>query len=987
MNQEAEKNLTLNLIYPPEKPVKFQLQSANCQTIHLLFRLHSDFIFITNYDLVSKTGSILEPEHDIESDIENDTINVTIQNLPYNETTALEHAQTLARIYFTLSSHRQYSDCRQSYAGWIYRTYSNKYPDIDDLTGFIPKKYTESDIPRPIKTLDLSRNPLTTKERLTGALLKLDVTTCENETFSVFACEKGWYKDPTKIFPTIHHLLLTLSKQYSDIIYFIPEKWLNLMAYEREPFIPLNHTTIFQERKLDKSKRLANRTLLKIFAKNSSKNQDFSLLSLDDLLDDIKDEKTPFVYISKLEKQYAQEALQGIKLIKQGSLYPHGDLNFFVWKDLFIASMDYMGNSQFEYGGYDTANKQLCNEIKAYSKISSSIPSIRVVRTIIIDYFTERWVAQTLIPGLLTNKSKIVFGFNIDDSSKYMHDKQFEDTILENSKSLGIGPSKIKHSDSPIYCSSEMNGIISSEGNLYITDFHRITPRDANFPDPKLHHGYVIREEAIDRYNDYCALESHSEELIALGGDKDFSYRANPKSYPRENEEENDSSNEQETNTSLKILDLEQIQKLEDRRQEIIEKSTKICFDINALTINSNSSQVPQNIQDLSNYLVNSIIPKFVDEYVFSNSFVIDGQSIIKEMHSKGINVRYIGLIHKIISSKNQEKEDPSIKYFLLALESEIISRSFKTLVRHNSTGLQDFINNLNILIGLKDDKLEFRKLFDEIRRISKEKFDLQPNEPQKSQCVLILRCILLSLGITLYDCTFIFDNSNPRELTLDDIASISPLVKFPFSKNNQIESLIKMGMTHYNSGDIESAFKIFNLLLEISKTELLPFDERIPLCYFYLSMIYEREGDYDSAFRNCLKSLIIQEKYTDQCSPDIIMKYSLLAQFSKNMGNLNLAYAFSDRASNLSCILIPNHPWTSVECIDTAHFALALSADLAIKYCQSKIPYYDDSDIGRRQKALFYNIMAHAAMNQQRQSEAISFEKISRSLCPELYK
>ena len=212
MNQEAEKNLTLNLIYPPEKPVKFQLQSANCQTIHLLFRLQTNFIFITNYDLVSKTGSILEPEHDIESDIENDTINVTIQNLPYNETTALEHAQTLARIYFTLSSHRQYSDCRQSYAGWIYRTYSNKYPDIDDLTGFIPKKYTESDIPRPIKTLDLSRNPLTTKERLTGALLKLDVTTCENETFSVFACEKGWYKDPTKIFPTIHHLLLTLSK-------------------------------------------------------------------------------------------------------------------------------------------------------------------------------------------------------------------------------------------------------------------------------------------------------------------------------------------------------------------------------------------------------------------------------------------------------------------------------------------------------------------------------------------------------------------------------------------------------------------------------------------------------------------------------------------------------------------------------------------------------------------------------------------------------
>lgn len=986
---EQQEAINVNIVYSPGKQLKFQVFSLNTQNITLLFFLHPEFVFLTNYDLVTKNGSIYDQNHDFSADIELDNSNkknqkkvtITVKNLPYTESAAISHSKSLARIYFTLSSRHQFTDCHQSVAGWIHRAYGSSLPGLNDLKGIYPESFIKNELPRPIKFMDLSSNPPTMKERIEGVLLKLDIITCEKETFSAYCIKDGWYtKQKTSkqkkinIFPTLHDLLLSKSQSYSDVIPLIADKWCKLMAFERQPFSPLNIPTVFTMKKIKKSGEIStNYTKLNLFINNEDDNS-FSTLTIDDLLNDLHSEGEEYrsrgIYSNKIEMQYAQQAVEGVKMIERGNLFPYEDSQNYVWKDFFIANIEYMAELQKNRGGLVTANKQICNEIKSYQQFSSKLianPSLsdsnlRVVRTVMIDYFTNRWVAQSIIPGLLTQQSKIVFGFNLNDRSQYMHHKIFDEAFKNISKQLGIEASPIKASKEPIYCSSELNGVESTDGCFYAVDFRRITPRDANYPDPIKHHGFVIRQEAIRNFEAHLAQKNDTKE----SNEKDDKKQEVEKDASKS---ENDKVDEK---FELKLnVDLE-------------EQQNRQCFDINALTTDSalGPKETPKNIIELSNFLKDVLIPKFIKEYALMGKFVVDGQTIVNEMHLRGINVRYLGMIHKKMKEAKDLTEEN--KCFIIALESEMIARSFKTIMRDQKIDLNSFIVNLNLLLGFQNDEAEFKKLYNQISTVSNDKFGVKPEPPKKCQRFMLLRSILRPFGITLYSRDF---ENCEEPLTIDDISMISPVVKFPFSKNLQIQSQIEYAVTIFNSGDFDSALQLFNLSLQLGgESASQPFDESDAMCYFYLSLIFERKGDFNSAFASCMKSLIIQENINDQSCPDIVIKYYLLARYAQQIGYSTLAFAFADRAANLASIIFPGHPWISIQFLNAAVLAFNSSPSFAIKYCESKIGVCNaETEEGKKQQAMLYSIMANAAILLNDLTSAVEYENATVSLDPQV--
>lgn len=966
---EQEEQIHLNFIYPPNKPVQIQTSALiSAHKINMIFRLSPQFVFITKYDLVTKNGSIFDQGHDFSKDIESppknqklNQISITVKNGEYNESTAIAHAQNLARICFTLSSHRQFSDCRQSVAGWISRTFAVNPPDVDDLSGIYPEKFTSTDLPRPIKFMELSKEELTMKERIEKILLKLDVITCEHQSFPVYCTAAGWSapsQSEKKVFPTLHHLFSAFSKHYSDCFSFVAEKWCNLMAYEREPGLMLNKTTLYDERKLTKQGKIAVRSRLRLFDETDTTSL-FSSLSLDDLLSNLSNESditsSKGIYSYTIEKQYAQKAAKGIEMIKRGNLDPYDSQNY-VWKSFFIASLEYLAELQGENFSTDTANRNICNEILSYNALTAICPpNLRIVRSIIIDYFTDRWVAQSIIPGLLTQQSKIIYGHNLSEERECLRNEEFDAILSQIAKNLGIGPSPVKGTDKPIFCSSELNGVMSTDGNFYAIDFHRITPRDANYPDPIKDHGCIIRKEAISTFALCTELEKHDEELTALGGDKQFLY------HPKQDKENPMTS--------------EQIEKLETRRQEIIEQSEGVSFDINALTIESAAEKVPDNIIQLSKFLTEVIIPKFISENVGTGKHIIDGSTIVKEMHSRGINVRYLGHIYKAIEvDQNMTVQK---KAFLVSVESEIISRSFKVIVRTKKLGVEEFLSQLNLLLGLRENESEFDLLYVEITQKSKEKFNFEPQHPTKDQRILILRSVQKAFGITL----FARDYANSNDMiTINDISSLSPVMKYPFTENPQFQSYVDLATTVFNNEDMDTAIQLFSLALQISEDSIHPCDERIAFCYFYLSLIYQRKGDFDAAFANCLKSLIIQEKSVDQLSPEIIVHYFLLSQYAHKLGNDSLAFAFADRAAKLASIITPNHFSVSPQFFNAAQLAMNVNPGLALKYCESRI-LKSESKIDQ---ASYLDLMAKAALENSKLDIALQFEKQAVNLNPE---
>ncbi|OHT10425.1 hypothetical protein TRFO_20309 [Tritrichomonas foetus] len=971
-NENTQKSLSVNVIAPQLKPVKLQVTPPDVATINLLFRVHPDLVFITNYDLISKSGSIFAENYDISKDVENGgELTINVKYLPYSEITALDHAQTLARILFSMSSHRQCSDCSQSVVGWITRTFANSAPSLGDLDGIYPSKYVNSSLPRPVKYLDIDRDQLSAKEQVSGCLLKLRLVTYEKTEFTVYACENGWFAKSltsssnsplnsplaaVKIFPTLHLLLCDVSKFYNDNYYLISEKWCQLRSAERQSYFPLNNSKLFMERKLNSKGQLIERSRLQLF-NNKIDTSYLTNMTLDDIIDDAKSAGASELVINKLETQYANKAVEAVSAIKRGCLVPYCVSSSYLYQDLFISSIETAADLYKDKGGLATANHTICNEVHSYTQLTSDNNTFRVVRPICVDFFTNRYIAQTIIPGLISHRSQIVYGYNPENHNEFNVDPNVNELLKnEVSAKLGIAPSQVKGSTLPLFTSSETNGVASIDGFFYLSDYKRSTPRDANYTDPVKHHGCVIRPEAVASYSNYTALEKNADELTKLGGDREFLFHQNPAKQPP--------------------LSDEQIKKLEERRQQIIEKAERQLFDINALTLDSSLKAVPQNIKDLAKFVLEILIPRFIKEFADASTFIIDGKTIINEMHARGINARYLGTVH---STLEKQPKSTSNEYFLLSVDSEIIARSFKYLMRQDKANLDVLLNNLNNLVGLSS-KFD-QNLWNKVSDVAFERFGFKPAQPQESQRLLIIRSVLSSFGVTLYAPTLNSPLNSP--LTASDVGMISPLVKFPFSRNAKFSAAVDLATTIFSEGDIDQAFTLFNVALQLAEGTVDPFDRGIATCYFYMSLIFDQKGDAESAFNAAITSLIIQEKHSDQLSPEIVIRYSLLARFAKLTQNNNLAFAFADRAASLARIISPNHPWVAIEYSVAADLALILSSDFALKYAEAKIGLCAETEEGKRVQALFRSTMSKAQLQLQKYQSALENAQKAAELDP----
>lgn len=952
------------------KSVNLQVSPPNTATINLLFQLHPDLVYITNYDLVSKSGSIFSEAYDLKKDADTKTgqIDLELHHLPYDRASAIEHARNQARICFSLSSNRQRTDCTESIVGWIARTYdqsnhSNTNFQIDDLDEIYPAKFNASNLPLILKHIDLSKESLTPKELIEGHFLKLSIKTIEKKSFVVYASENGWKaKNNTKLFPTLHELICSISPFYSDNYSLISEKWCKLRSAEKLPYIPsFDHRLIYTPCLVKKNGDLKPNSLLSLFETTNDTTNSLFFLTLDDLISDAKESGESDKVIKLFEIHYLQKSVDAVSAIKEKTITPIFGDSSYIYQDIFVSDINVAAEANKKRGGLQTANRVICNEVNAYSQLvnydhEKSDNHFRVIRPICIDLFTNRYVAQTTIPGFLQGQSKVVYGYDSPEKTNFRDAGNVTQSIEADMKNLGIAPSHIKGSKQPVFTSAETNAVQSIDGYLYLCDFKRITPRDANYPDPVNHYGCVIRSEAVIAFSSFAALKQNEKELIDLGGDPDnlYHYKQSP-------------------NQDVTPETQEKIEKLEKRRQEILQNSQKVCFDINALTPESqdfsslSAKNFPDNIKEIAKFVVNYLIPRFITEYANESAFLIDGKTIVNEMHTRGINARYLG---KILELFKQKAAPTTVsKYFILSLESEIISRSFKAIKRSEKASIESLIDDLNLLLGYKNDANAFNQLFTTIQTAATDKFNVTTlSPPQEAQRIMILRSVLRSFGISLTARKGI----TQRALTLNDVSDISPLLKFPFTRNARFAAALDLATTIFSQeGASDQALTMFNVALQFScDGSVDPLDQGIAVCYFYLSLIFDQRNRPEDAFNACLVSLIIQEHHSDQLAPEIIIRYSLLARYAKLAQRNQLAFAFADRAACLGRIVAPSHPWVGVEFTMASDLAIEISPEFAIKYAESRLNYCnqllennEDKGAIQKQIALLYSSMAKALL------------------------
>lgn len=928
--------------------IKFNVEQLNISTIMNSINNNPDLCFFTNFEIETASGKAITGNYDLSKDVVNGNLDVYIKVQKYSECTAIQHVQQLCRIIFTLTSRCWYTDCKESVAGWIMRKYQNLMPNIGDLDNIFPDGYCKKEIPKLLTFIDVHENETTSVENAMGILLKLKVITSENKEFLVYADKDGFYTD-TKKFVTLHHLLCNISQEYSKNYSLIFKKWCELIDIEKIHYSPIEANQPFEPVIINDDDHSKSHKL-KLFS--FEENVDLSY-PIDDILENATKENLKDSYIKSFEESFIKrKIIESIYLIKRGYVNPFNESYNYLCNDLFITRLDGLGKIYSEKGGVETADKIAQNEIKIFAELSGIDPSFRITRTIIVDISGERWIVQCLIPGIINYNTKLVYGFKPDEN-KFVIDENFKEFFDRCSKEFNIGDSLIKGCNCQVKSSSEVSGVIGSDGNKYIVDMHRTTPRDANYLDPVKYHGYIIRREAVNSFEIYKSLEKHSKELIELGGTSENQYHhGNVNATPDE------------------------IEKLEEKRETIIKEREKILFDINALTIDSKTKEVPKNILELSKYVLNVLIPNFVNDFLSKKTFNIDGQRIVDEMHSRGINVRYISKVNEELQKKDIMFKDT----ISLIIESEIISRSLKVLIRRNNgiSNLCTFINNLNILLGLTVNENKFNELFTSIQNYAFEHFGFKPSKPKESQRILILRSLLNSLGITIYA------NKIDSPIKIEDIYLISPHVKFPFSNNNEINEYIEIATSLYSTGDIDKAYELFLIAVQFAEQALHTFDQSLALCYFFLAMIESSRNNSEIAFNYCMKSMIIQERYYDQAHPEIIIRYSLLSEISQQLNRPQLALAFSTRASYLSHILNPAHQWSSSAMILASEIVGATNLTYSIQYLQVALKMANESNESNKFKAQIYHSMAVASCSKQNLNKALQYLNLAIEMDPE---
>ncbi|KAI9736602.1 MAG: Intracellular distribution of mitochondria [Cirrosporium novae-zelandiae] len=313
--------------------------------------------------------------------------------------------------------------------------------------------------------------------------------------------------------------------------------------------------------------------------------------------------------------------------------------------------------------------------------------------------------------------------------------------------------------------SVETKGLIGTDGRKYVLDLYRITPLDVkwleeNWKEPEAekheiksdypHRMAVLRPELIEGYFRFKRGEFIAEKL-----------KSQPQKEIKESDEKNADSDTKDQTGAEKTTDAEKAtdeEKAKDAEKatDAAEKDTDAVADTNVDGENSKetaeqaanvdgentqdqvdavekaaaelnefdwrlnpdvwSGQTADNDKDreefakdekevraVCNYLLDSILPEMVQNLKEGEvGFPMDGQSLSRLMHKRGVNIRYLGEVAKLATP-----DEPRLHALRVIAVQEMISRAFKHIANRYLRHLPSIFSPaciaylLNCLLGL----------------------------------------------------------------------------------------------------------------------------------------------------------------------------------------------------------------------------------------------------------------------------------------------
>lgn len=414
---------------------------------------------------------------------------------------------------------------------------------------------------------------------------------------------------------------------------------------------------------------------------------------------------------SKLFADYTDAAARGAVLVARGEVAPLNptegrDAQIFVYNNVFFSfGADGVGTFASE-GGDEAARVATGKDVLGVRLVNQlDIDGLFTPGTVVVDYLGKRIVGQSIVPGIFKQRdpgeNQIDYGA-VDGKDVVASDEKFVPVFQKLSKALRVKKHAVWDKDGKrheLEGSVETKGLLGTDGRKYVLDLYRITPLDIcwmeecgtaiNSPEPAdsedntsyPHRMTVLRPELVESYWKVKMREWVNGELeLRRQAHKDTA------DATKAIEEKSDASAEapaatEGTEEATKPTEVSKAEEFDKERIDI----SNFHFSLN---LDAFSGQEPQTDEEkaewakdeqevrlASEYLRNKVLPEMIHDLKEGDvGFPMDGQSLTRLLHKRGINVRYLGKVAALAEGKNLE----SLR--ILAIQ-EMVSRAFKHVV------------------------------------------------------------------------------------------------------------------------------------------------------------------------------------------------------------------------------------------------------------------------------------------------------------------
>lgn len=346
----------------------------------------------------------------------------------------------------------------------------------------------------------------------------------------------------------------------------------------------------------------------------------------------------------------------------------------------------------------------------------ADIPNVHTLLTTLVHYNGYEFVAQGIIPGILHSDkaSTIVYGFsdnnnnapavkdasntssNVSSSSVAKRTVMIDPTMNETMHSLADKlylheqsistkyqlASSVNESTSTTFIGPyECKGVRGSDNRLYIMDLIRMTPRDPVWYDAlldeQLKSNRKTEETKMEKETNtvYTSIDYGTEIMDhpyeAIFRPELIRKHAQVQTLVDKTEPKKD---EKSTNNGTEELSVS---------ASTVTKS--IAFDVNAFTAHNEGidstvrKEQEEKIRKLSQYLVDQVVPALFNEIRRESSMPLDGESLTRILHARGMNVRYLGRLADLAAMGEQiGLAEPAL---LELIETEMVARIVRRIL------------------------------------------------------------------------------------------------------------------------------------------------------------------------------------------------------------------------------------------------------------------------------------------------------------------